>query len=247
MTITTNEVNFSWLRQDKEPDNYYKWFTYYRDMTGTRQIKKVIDVLKEKEPYLEKTPSYEQLRKASSKWYWKRRTVDYDNYMYIQLLESKKQMLITYEEESTNLAKKIYEQVDKEVNNIIENEELTPDKKLKAYKVAQDLNISLLESIEHVANTEIHEVSYIDVAAARKQDIITALVNATDGIITPEQLNEQIEEYTNEEIEEIINKEKAKRNVQHNRGAFDSEYIRFDGEKHELINSPMVFNHVNGV
>ena len=65
--------------------------------------------------------------------------------MYIQLLESKKQMLITYEEESTNLAKKIYEQVDKEVNNIIENKELTPDKKLKAYKVAQDLNISLLK------------------------------------------------------------------------------------------------------
>ena len=64
------------------------------------------------------------------------------------------------------------------------------------------------------------------------------MVNATDGIITPEQLNEQIEEYTNEEIEEIINKEKAKRNVQHNRSAFDSEYIRFDGEKHELINSP---------
>ena len=42
MTITTKEVNFSWLRQDKEPDSYYKWFTYYRDMTGTRQIKKVI-------------------------------------------------------------------------------------------------------------------------------------------------------------------------------------------------------------
>ena len=30
--------------------------------------------------------------------------------MYIQLLESKKQMLVVYGEESTNVAKKIYEQ-----------------------------------------------------------------------------------------------------------------------------------------
>ena len=40
MNIEANNVNFSWLRQDKEPDSYYKWFTYYRDMTGTRKIKK---------------------------------------------------------------------------------------------------------------------------------------------------------------------------------------------------------------
>ena len=27
MNIEANNVNFSWLRQDKEPDNYVHWFT----------------------------------------------------------------------------------------------------------------------------------------------------------------------------------------------------------------------------
>ena len=124
--ILTKENKFSWLRQDKEPEATYKWFTYYRDMKGTRRLKKVIQNLKEKEPYLERYPTYNEIKNASSTWKWKQRTIDYDNYMQIQLIESHKQTLVIYEEESINIDKKIYNALNTEIDHIIKNKELTP-------------------------------------------------------------------------------------------------------------------------
>lgn len=203
--ILTKENKFSWLRQDNEPENSYKWFTYYRDMEGTRRLKNIVDVMKKKEPYLEAFPTYQQIRKSSSVWHWKQRAVDYDNYLQIQLIDSHKKTLISYEEESINIDKKLYNALSNEINKIIKNKEIDPVKKIKAFKEAQEVNKALLGNIEHITNTEIPEVKYIDLEKTRAEEIINGLIKRTNGTIKPEEAENLLDGFTSEEVEEIIN------------------------------------------
>lgn len=202
--ILTSENKFSWLRQANEPENSYKWFTYYRDMEDVRRLKKVIDVMKVKEPYLEAYPTYSQIRKASSVWHWKQRAIDYDNYLQVQLIDSHKKTLISYEEESINIDKTIYNALNNEIQKLIKNPEIDPLKKIKALKEAQELNKALLGNIEHIANTEYPEIKYIDVTATREEEIINSLINNTDGTIKPEEVETLLDGFNPEEIEEVI-------------------------------------------
>lgn len=206
MTIKTHENNYSWLRQDKEPDNKYKWFTYYRDMKGTRRLNKVADLMKKKEPYLESYPSYDQIKKASSVWKWNERTRDYDNYLQIQLITSHKQTLIIYEEETINIDKKIYQALSNELEKVIKDKNISPDKKIKTFLNATKLNHELLKGVEHIANTEIPEVMYTDIEATKEADIIETLINNTHGIIKPEAVTDILEDYTTEEVKEILHR-----------------------------------------
>lgn len=215
MVITTKENNFSWLRQYREPDASYKWFTYYRDMKGTRRLNKVPDIMKEKEPYLERYPTYNDIKKASSVWSWKARTIDYDNYLQIQLIESHKQTLIIYEEESIDIDKKIFKALNTEIDKIINNNDISSDKKIKALHEAQKLNKELLGSIEHIANIEVPEVSYIDVNKTRENDIINSLLSSSKGYLKSETLEDVMDGYTPEDVEDVIcryiNKQESKR------------------------------------
>lgn len=204
MVVTSKENTFSWLRQDKEPEASYKWYTYYRDMKGTRRLKKVIEILKEKEPFLERYPSYNEIKKASSVWKWKQRTIDYDNYLQIQLIESHKQTLVIYEEESINIDQKIYNALNTEVDNIINNTELPPDKKIKALREAQKLNRELLEGIEHIANINVPEVDYIDVDKTREEDIINSLISDSKGYLKSGTLESILDGYTSKDIKELL-------------------------------------------
>lgn len=204
--IRTVENKFSWLRQNNEPENSYKWFTYYRDMENIRRLNKVIDVMKEKEPYLEVYPTYSQIRKASSVWHWKERTLDYDNYLQIQLIDSHKKTLISYEEESISIDKKLYNALNKEINKLIKNKQIDPIKKIKAFKEAQELNKALLGNIEHIANTKIPTVKYIDLEKTRNEEIINGLIQNTKGTIAPEEAENLLDGFTSEEVETIINR-----------------------------------------
>lgn len=217
MVITTKELNYSWLRQNKEPDNKYKWFTYYRDMKGTRRLNKVVTEMKKKEPYLESYPNYNQIKKASSIWKWKQRTLDYDNYLQIQLIDSHKQTLIIYEEETINIDKKIYQALNNEVDKLIKNTQLPPDKKIKALKQATMLNHELLNGVEHIANTETPEIQYIDVEATKEHEIIEALLDNTNNAIKPEEVEAILEDYSEEEIKEIL-----QRNINKKQANYDS-------------------------
>lgn len=203
--IFTNENNYSWLRQDKEPEASYKWFTYYRDMKETRRLQKVIDIMKEKEPYLERYPSYNEIKKASSNWNWKQRTIDYDNYMQIQLIESHKQTLIIYEEESISIDKKIYNALNMEIDKVINNPDLTPDKKIKALREAQRLNKDLLSDIEHIANIEVPEVKYLDVTRTKEENIINSLIQDNKGFFRGN-VEDVLEGYSPEDVKELINR-----------------------------------------
>lgn len=216
MMVTTKELNYSWLRQEKEPDNKYKWFTYYRDMKGIRRLNKIVEEMKKKEPYLESYPSYNQIKKASSVWKWKQRTVDYDNYLQIQLITSHKQTLIVYEEETINIDKKIFHALNNEVEKLIKNTQLPPDKKIKALKQATILNHELLNGVEHIANTEIPEVQYIDVEATKEHEIIEALIDNTNKAIKPEEVANLLEDYTEEEVKEILQRYINKKEADYN-------------------------------
>lgn len=228
--ILTAENNFSWLRQPNEPENSYKWFTYYRDMEDVRRLKKVIDVMKVKEPYLESYPTYQQIRKASSVWHWKRRSIDYDNYLQVQLIDSHKKTLISYEEESINIDKTIYNALNNEIQKLIKNQEIDPLKKIKALKEAQELNKALLGNIEHIANTEYPEIKYIDVSATREEEIVNALINNTDGTIKPEEVETLLDGFNPEEIEEVINRKIKKLTSNETRNLF-SDLVGFDRTK----------------
>ena len=203
--IFTKENKFSWLRQDKEPEASCKWYIYYRDMKGTRRLNKVIDIMKEKEPYLERYPSYNDIKKASSNWNWKQRTIDYDNYLQIQLIESHKQTLIIYEEESINIDQKIYNALNNEIDNIIRSNELTAYKKIKALREAQKLNKELLNGIEHIANIDVPEIKYIDMEATKEENIINSLIQDNKGYLRGT-IEEVLEGYTPEDVKNIINR-----------------------------------------
>ncbi|MBE6513410.1 MAG: hypothetical protein E7Z75_09790 [Methanobrevibacter olleyae] len=215
MVILTKENKYSWLRQNKEPESAYKWFTYFRDMKGTRRLKKVIEIMKEKEPYLERYPTYNEIKKASSLWTWKQRTIDYDNYLQIQLIESHKKTLIIYEEESINIDKKIFNALNTEIDTIIKNEELAPDKKIKALREAQKLNKSLLSDIEHIANIEVPEVKYLDVEATLEENIINSLIQDSKGYYRGN-IEDVLEGYTPEEIKGIIRRYSAEKEANNN-------------------------------
>lgn len=227
MVIYTNENNYSWLRQPNEPDNKYKWFTYYRDMKGTRRLNKVVQIMKEKEPYLESFPSYNQIKKASSLWKWKARTIDYDNYLQIQLITSHKQTLIIYEEETINIDKKIYQALNNELERVINNKELPPDKKIKTLLNATKLNHELLNSVEHIANTEVPEIKYIDMEATKEQDLINILIDNSSGSVKPEDLQSLLEDYSEEEVKEILTRNINKRNADLNRMGLSS-FAQYD-------------------
>lgn len=203
--ILTKENKFSWLRQTKEPEASYKWYTYYRDMKGTRRLNKVIDVMKEKEPYLERYPSYNDIKKASSNWNWKQRTIDYDNYLQIQLIQSHKQTLIVYEEESISIDQKIYNALNTEIDNIIRSNDLSPDKKIKALREAQKLNKELLNGIEHIANIDVPDVKYIDMEATKEETIINSLIQDNKGYLRGT-LEDALEGYTPEDVKSLINR-----------------------------------------
>jgi len=239
--IRTLENKFSWLRQNNEPENSYKWFTYYRDMENIRRLKKVIDVMKEKEPYLEVYPTYSQIRKASSVWHWKERTVDYDNYLQIQLIDSHKKTLISYEEESINIDKKLYNALNTEINKIIKNNQIDPLKKIKAFKEAQELNKALLGNIEHIANTKIPQVKYIDLEKTRNEEIINGLIQNTKGNIAPEEAENLLDGYSSEEVENIIYHKMNE--LENNKSEFDglmnlgidtSETIKYNNKTFKL-------------
>lgn len=234
MIVQTKENNYSWLRQDKEPDNKYKWFTFYRDMKGTRRLNKVVDMMKKKEPYLESYPTYDQIKKASSVWKWKERTVDYDNYLQLQLITSHKQTLIIYEEETINIDKKIYEALNNELEKVIKDKDLTPDKKIKTFLNATKLNHELLNGVEHIANTEIPEVLYIDMEATKEKEIMNTLIDNENGTIKPEVLTDLLEDYTTEEVKEIlnrgINKQEAYINDSNLEHLYKRETINYGGE-----------------
>lgn len=240
--ILTEENKYSWLRQNKEPENSFKWFTYYRDMEGTRRLKKVIEVMKQKEPYLETFPTYQQIRKASSIWHWKQRSIDYDNYLQIQLIESHKKTLISYEEESINIDKTLYKALNNEIQKLIKNNEIDPLKKIKAFKEAQEVNKALLSNIEHIANTELPTVKYIDLEATRQQDIIQTLINNTEGTIAPEEAESVTDGFTPEEVEDVINREinkitvrnKGLGNILTNMGVDSSKTIKFNNKSFNL-------------
>lgn len=236
MIITTPENNFSWLRQDREPEASYKWFTYYRDMKGTRRLTKVADLMKEKEPYLERYPSYNEVKKASSTWSWKRRTVDYDNYLQIQLIESHKQTLIVYEEESIDIDKKIFKALNTEIDKIINNQELPSDKKIKALREAQRLNKELLGGIEHIANTEIPEVSYIDVNKTRENDIINSLLCNSKGYLKAGTLEDVLDGYTSEDVEDVINRYINEQESNRWNTFYDDQYtnVVYDGKSYNI-------------
>lgn len=225
MVITTKENNFSWLRQDKEPEASYKWFTYYRDMKGTRRLKKVISIMKENEPFLERYPTYNELKKASSVWSWKYRTVDYDNYMQIQLIESHKQTLVIHEEESINIDKKIFKALNTEIDKIINNIELPPDKKIKMLREAQKLKQDCLSGIEHIANTEIAEVNYIDVDKTREENIINCLLNKSKGCLKEGTLEDVLDGYSSEDVQEVITRYINEKENDKYRTYFDKDYI----------------------
>lgn len=203
--ILTEENKFSWLRQTKEPEASYKWYTYYRDMKGTRRLNKVIEIMKEKEPYLERYPSYNDIKKASSNWNWKQRTIDYDNYLQIQLIQSHKQTLIVYEEESITIDQKIYNALNTEIDNIIRSNDLTPDKKIKALREAQKLNKELLNGIEHIANIDVPEVKYIDMEATKEETIINSLIQDNKGYLRGT-IEDVLEGYTPEDVKAMINR-----------------------------------------
>lgn len=239
--VFTDENKFSWLRQNNEPENSYKWFTYYRDMEDTRRLNKVVAAMKVKEPYLESYPTYQQIRKASSVWHWKQRTIDYDNYLQIQLIESHKKTLISYEEESINIDKKLYNALNNEIDKIIKNNEIPPTKKIKAFKEAQGLNRALLGNIEHIANTEIPEVQYIDLEKTRNEEIINGLIQNTKGTITPEEAENLLDGYTPKEIEKIINLKVNELNSNKSRfdglldlGVDNSEVIKYNDKTFNL-------------
>ena len=202
--ITTKELNYSWLRQPKEPETVYKWFTYYKDMKGIRRLNKVVKLMKEKEPYLERYPSYNEVKKASSNWKWKQRTIDYDNYMQLQLIEDHKQTLIIYEEESINIDKKIYNALNIEIDKLLKNDDITPDKKIRAFKEAQLLNKELLSGIEHIANIEVPQVNYIDVTRTIEEEVIDCLIKHSQGIVSKETLEDRLEGFKPEEVKDII-------------------------------------------
>lgn len=223
--ILTKENNYSWLRQDKEPEASYKWFTYYRDMKETRRLKKVIDIMKEKEPYLERYPSYNEIKKASSIWSWKQRTIDYDNYMQIQLIESHKQTLIIYEEESISIDKKIYNALNMEIDKIIKDTTLTLDKKVKALREAQKLNKDLLSDIEHIANIEVPEVKYLDIEATKEENIINSIIQDNKGFLRGN-LEDVLEGYTPEDVKNIINRVTKERD--YNRSPLMEQYTEYD-------------------
>ncbi len=239
--IFTDEIKYSWLRQSKEPENSYKWFTYYRDMEGIRKLNKVVKVMKEKEPYLESYPTYQQIRKASSIWHWKQRTVDYDNYLQIQLVESHKKTLISYEEESISIDKILYKALNNEIQKIIKNNEIEPIKKIKAFKEAQELNKALLGNIEHIANTKLPEVRYIDLEKTRNEEIITGLIENTKGTIKPEEAENLLDGFTSEDVEEIINMKVNELNSNKSRfeglidlGLDNSEVIKYNDKTFNL-------------
>ena len=201
----TKELNYSWLRQNKEPESMYKWFTYYRDMRGTRRLNKIVDEMKTKEPYLERYPTYNEIKKASSNWKWRYRCVDYDNYMQLQLIESHKQTLIIYEEESINIDKKIFNALNTEIDTLIRDTELPPEKKIRALKEAQILNKELVGGIEHIANIEVPEIRYIDVDKTRQNEIVQSLINNAKGIITADEVTNITDGVPAEEVIRMIN------------------------------------------
>lgn len=226
----------SWLRIPNEPENSYKWFTYYRDMEGVRRLTKLVEVMKTKEPYLESYPSYNQIRKASSKWYWNQRVRDYDNYLQIQLIDSHKQTLISYEEESITIDKKLYTALNTEISKIIKNNEIDPIKKIKAYKEAQELNKALLGNIEHIANVELPETKYIDLEKTKEDDIINALIKNTNGIITDEELDDILDEFTDEEIRNILVRKRNELNHKHSKNGFNLDTLGLELDDTEEIN-----------
>lgn len=231
--IYSKENKFSWLRQDKEPEASYKWYTYYRDMKGTRRLNKVVDLMKEKEPYLERYPTYNDIKKASSNWNWKQRTVDYDNYLQIELIQSHKQTLIIYEEESIRIDQKIYNALNTEIDNIIKNDKLTPDKKIKALREAQKLNKELLNGIEHIANIEVPEVSYIDMEATKEETIINSLIQDSKGYLRGT-MEDILEGYSSEDVKSILNRVSNEKQANVHpflREQIEYDFINFDNEQ----------------
>lgn len=231
--IYSKENKFSWLRQDKEPEASYKWYTYYRDMKGTRRLNKVVDLMKEKEPYLERYPTYNDIKKASSNWNWKQRTVDYDNYLQIELIQSHKQTLIIYEEESIRIDQKIYNALNTEIDNIIKNDKLTPDKKIKALREAQKLNKELLNGIEHIANIEVPEVNYIDMEATKEETIINSLIQDSKGYLRGT-MEDILEGYSSEDVKSILNRVSNEKQANVHpflREQIEYDFINFDNEQ----------------
>lgn len=243
MTNTINEVettinNYSWLRQDKEPENSYKWYTYYRDMEGHRVLKKIPDLIRAREPYLEKFPTYQQIKNASSLWCWKARTRDYDNYLQLQLLDKHKETLILYEEETIKNTKKINNILQDTLNDINNNNDIDPLKKLKCLELAGRITRGMLADLEHITQKEPAHLKYIDLPETRERNIINTLIDINNGVRPPEELTQAVEGYTTEEVEEIIKRTINKRRVKNTYGNYvhdnGHDTIIYNGVSYEI-------------
>lgn len=235
--VLTTENNYTWLRQDKEPENAYKWYTYYRDMKGTRRLNKIIDDMKAREPYLEKYPTYQQIKNASSNWCWKARTRDYDNYLQTQLIDSHKQTLVIHEEKTINLIQDLYKALGVTLQEV-SNADLEPLKKLKCLDLVEKINRRLLGDLEHVTLTETPEVKYLDFQETRENNIINMLIDVENGVRTPEELAEVLEGYNSEDVEKVIKRTINKQTVKNTwiGGVFDNGHdtVNYEGTQYQI-------------
>lgn len=127
-----------WERQKGESSKTFAWFKIYRDLQGARTLPKVINTIeqliakdssKAKEITL---PSLTQLQNQSSRWNWKERCRNYDNYLDKLDREQKEDDYRELEARLINAGEEIVEAITRNIKDLKYDVDAKPTSKSHA-------------------------------------------------------------------------------------------------------------------